>query len=138
MPAASFVLDPRLAADTLGIADLPLCSARLMRDAQYPWVILVPCKAGLIELTDLTRGDRIRLMDEITQVCDALSAETRCLKLNVAAIGNIVRQLHIHVVARNEGDAAWPGPVWGKHPAVPYAPEAEADLVKRLASHLSR
>jgi diadenosine tetraphosphate (Ap4A) HIT family hydrolase len=133
-----FALDPRLAADTAPIAELPLSSARLMRDAQYPWVILIPRQAGLIELTDLAREDRIRLMDEIAAVSDALAAETGCLKLNVAAIGNIVRQLHIHVVARNEGDAAWPGQVWGKHPAVPYASEAEADLVKRLASRLGR
>ncbi len=112
-----FALDPRLAADTAPIAELPLSSARLMRDAQYPWVILIPRQAA---------------------VSDALAAETGCLKLNVAAIGNIVRQLHIHVVARNEGDAAWPGQVWGKYPAVPYASEAEADLVKRLASRLGR
>ena len=136
MTTQPFTLHPRLAADTAAIIDLPLSTLRLMRDANYAWVILIPRQVDLTELTDLGRDDRIRLMDEITTVSDALKAETGCLKLNVAAIGNIVRQLHIHVIARNEGDAAWPGPVWGKHPAALYAPEAEAALIQRLAARL--
>lgn len=133
-----FTLDTRLAADTVAIVDLPLSAVRLMRDARYPWVILIPRKTGLSELTDLPREDRIQVMDEIAAVSNALAAETGCLKLNVAAIGNIVRQLHIHVIARNEGDDAWPGPVWGKHPPIAYAAQIETDLVKRLASRLGR
>jgi diadenosine tetraphosphate (Ap4A) HIT family hydrolase len=136
--SAGFVLDARLAADTTPIAELALSTVRLMRDAQYPWVILIPRQGALVELTDLGRDDRIMLMDEIAAVSDALKAETGCLKLNVAAIGNMVRQLHIHVVARNKGDAAWPGPVWGRHPPLPYRLAAEAALVKGLASRLAR
>jgi diadenosine tetraphosphate (Ap4A) HIT family hydrolase len=138
MTPLPFTLDARLAADTSPIIDLPLSAVRLMRDARYPWIILVPCGTGLSELTDLPRADRIQLMDEIASVSEALVAETNCLKLNVAAIGNIVRQLHIHIVARFEGDAAWPGPVWGAHPPIAYDTQNEADLVKRLASRLGR
>ena len=132
-----FTLDPRLDADTAGIIDLPLSSVRLMRDARYPWVILIPRQPGLVELTDLTRDDQIALMDEIAHVSACLKAETGCPKLNVAAIGNIVRQLHVHVVARFEGDAAWPGPVWGKHPPLAYDAEKEAALIASLRARLS-
>jgi diadenosine tetraphosphate (Ap4A) HIT family hydrolase len=138
MSRQAFELDHRLAADTLPVADLPLSTVRLMRDANYTWLILVPRRPGLAELIDLPREDRLQLMDEIALVSDLLKAETGCLKLNVAAIGNIVRQLHIHIVARFEEDAAWPGPVWGKHPTVAYAQEVEEALVKRLASRLTR
>lgn len=133
----TFALDDRLAADTHGLVEFALSSVRLMRDAHYPWVLLVPRRAGLIELTDLSREDRYTLMDEIALVADALKAETACEKINVAAIGNIVRQLHVHVVARNPDDAAWPGPVWGRHPARPYAPEHEAALVAALRARLT-
>jgi diadenosine tetraphosphate (Ap4A) HIT family hydrolase len=132
----TFRLDDRLAADTIGLLEFGLCSVRLMRDAHYPWVILVPRRDGLIELTDLDPGDRYRLMDEIGIVADALKAETKCEKINVAAIGNIVRQLHVHIVARTPDDAAWPGPVWGRHPARPYAAEDEAALVTALRKRL--
>ena len=132
----SFTLDERLAADTASILEFGLSSVRLMRDAQYPWVILIPRQDGLVELTDLNRDDRIRLMDEIARVVEALKTQTGCEKVNVAAIGNIVRQLHIHVVARTADDAAWPGPVWGRHPARPYRPEDESALVAALRARL--
>jgi diadenosine tetraphosphate (Ap4A) HIT family hydrolase len=134
----SFHLDPRLEADTAFIADLPVSTVRLMRDANYPWVILIPRRAGLVELTDLAVGDRHALLDEITLVGDALRAETHCLKLNVAAIGNMVRQLHVHVVARFEGDAAWPRPVWAQHPPLAYAELELVTRVNALASRLGR
>ena len=137
MSDSPFELDSRLIADTTLIKDLPLSSLRLMRDANYPWLILIPRRAGLTELTDLARDECIQVMDEIAVVSDALKAETNCLKLNVAAIGNMVRQLHIHIVARNEGDAAWPGPVWGKHPALAYAEGADRALAERIASRLA-
>ena len=133
----SFVLDPRLAADTLALPDLPICALRLMRDSRYPWLILVPRRTGMIELIDLSPAERHGVMDEIALASEALKAETGCLKLNVAAIGNMVRQLHIHVVARVEGDDAWPGPVWGKHPALPYPPGEAERLAKALASRLA-
>lgn len=132
----AFALDPRLAADTAGIVDLSLSTVRLMRDARYPWVVLIPRKPGLVELTDLSRHDQIELMDEIARVSTCLKTETGCLKLNVAAIGNIVRQLHVHVIARFEVDAAWPGPVWGKHPAMAYDAAQEAALIASLRARL--
>lgn len=128
----TFTLDERLAADTVGILELGLSSVRLMRDAHYPWIILVPRREAVVELTDLSVEDRHRLMDEIAITVEALKAETQCEKINVAAIGNIVRQLHVHVVARTADDAAWPGPVWGRHPAQPYRPKDEAALIGRL------
>ena len=88
-----------------------------MRDARYPWLILVPEMPGLVEIVDLDRDDRIRLMDETDTAAKALSRLFAPDKINTGALGNIVRQLHVHIVARNQGDPAWPGPVWG-HSAV--------------------
>ncbi|HET9835101.1 MAG TPA: HIT family protein, partial [Rhodanobacteraceae bacterium] len=99
---------------------------------QFPWLVLVPRRAGLVELDDLDEGDRTRLMHEIQRAMKALRAVVECDKLNVGALGNIVRQLHVHVVARREGDAAWPGPVWGHGPAHRYAPDTRDKLVKAL------
>lgn len=135
MPS-TFRLDPRLAADTLPVIELPLSSVLLMRDASYPWLILVPRLPDLADLTDLTDYDRRWAMDEVTRAGRALKAETGCHKLNIASLGNVVRQLHIHVIARFETDPAWPAPVWGKAPARPYADEAAAALVARLAARL--
>ena len=125
----SFALDPRLAADTLEIVDLALSRALLMNDARYPWVILVPRRAGLIELTDLDAADRAQLMQELAQVAEILRAWPGAEKINIGLLGNIVRQLHAHVVARRADDAAWPGPVWGSGAAIRYvAPECDAAL----------
>ncbi|WP_114007606.1 HIT domain-containing protein [Cohaesibacter intestini] len=117
---SQFTLDPQLGADSLPLLELDLCTLRVMNDATYPWILMVPKQAGLAELIDLSIEDQHRLTDEIRVVSKALQAVTKCDKLNVAALGNMVRQLHIHVIARFEGDAAWPGPVWGKVPAVAY------------------
>ena len=125
-----FELDPRLAADTADLGRIGLCSVMLMNDARYPWLILVPAKPGLIELADLDAGDRHLVMDEAIQAGDALRRLYNPEKINAAAIGNIVRQLHVHVVARNEGDPAWPGPVWGHSPAIAYS---DAALTARVA-----
>lgn len=125
----SFTLDPRLAADTLFIGDLPLSRALLMNDARYPWVILTPRRAGLAEITELAAGERAQLMEEIALSAEAISALPGIEKINVGALGNIVRQLHLHVVGRRAGDAAWPGPVWGAGSAAPYeAAAADARL----------
>ena len=115
----SFALDPRLAADTYLIGDLSLSRVLLMNDARYDWLILVPRRAGLTELIDLTREERTTLMEEIAVAGGALR-QADVTKINVGALGNIVRQLHVHVVARREGDFAWPGPVWGAGVAQPY------------------
>lgn len=131
-PETGFELDPRLAGDTVFIADWKLCRVLLMDDAQFPWLVLVPRRPGLAELDDLDESDRTRLMHEIQRAMKILRAVVDCDKLNVGALGNIVRQLHVHVVARRVDDPAWPGPVWGHGPAHHYMPEARDKLVKAL------
>ena len=107
----SFALDPRLAADTLPIGDLALSRALLMNDARYPWLILVPRRAGLSEIVELAAQDRAVLIEEIAAASAFLRALPHVDKLNVGALGNIVAQLHVHVIGRAVGDPAWPGPV---------------------------
>ncbi len=132
-----FALDPRLDADTTPVTDLPLSTLRLARDARFPWLILVPRRAGLAEIIDLEEADRAALFAEITLVSRALRAATRCDKLNVAALGNQVRQLHVHVIARFATDEAWPAPVWGRGSPVAYDAAARDRLVADLLAHLS-
>lgn len=131
MSCQSFALDPRLAADTRLVASLPLCDVRLMNDARYAWLVLVPRRAGMVEIADLSVAEQAGLWQEVNLAGRALRAVAPCDKLNLGALGNIVRQLHVHVVARREGDAAWPGPVWGHGSAQPHA---EVDLHERLAA----
>lgn len=131
-----FSFDPRLEADSVPVADLALSAVRLSRDGAYPWAILVPRRPGATELIDLTAPERALLMEEIAQVSAALKVITGCDKLNVAAIGNVVSQLHIHVVARFRDDRAWPGPIWGRFPAAPRTAEAEVALVADLRAAL--
>lgn len=130
-------LDPRLAADSIAIGKLALCEVRLQDDARFPWLVLVPQRENVSELFELAEPDQAAAMEEIARVSAALRAVTQCLKINVGALGNIVRQLHIHVVARDEGDAAWPGPVWGAGTRVAYDDAAKADLIARLQSALA-
>jgi diadenosine tetraphosphate (Ap4A) HIT family hydrolase len=132
----AFSLDARLAADTIAIAELPLSAIRLMRDRRFPWLVLAPRRPGLVELTDLPRDERATLMEEIVQAGKALRAAATVEKLNVGALGNIVRQLHVHVVGRRIGDAAWPGPVWGAGAAEPYPPGEAETLAARIAAAL--
>lgn len=132
----SFVLDPRLEADTVPVVDLPLSSVRLMNDATYPWLVLVPRRPGLVELTDLPPPMRALLIEEIAAAERALSAATACHKLNVATLGNQVAQLHIHVIARFNTDAAWPNPVWGAAPRTPWVEERRAAVVADIAARL--
>ena len=131
-----FELDDRLAADTVPIGDLNLCRVLLMNDVRYPWLILVPAKPDLTEIGDLTRDDRIVLMDEMEQASNAIRALYNPIKVNVGALGNVVRQLHIHIVGRTECDPAWPGPVWGHSAAEAYAPEAIAMRVREVRGKL--
>ena len=136
MPEA-FALDPRLAADSTPVAHLDLSDLRLMNDARFAWLLLVPRRAGLAEIIDLTKPDRGLLFEEIVTVATALRTATGCDKLNIGALGNQVRQLHIHIIARFGGDAAWPGPVWGSGPAVAYADEARDRLISELSAALA-
>lgn len=133
----SVALDPRLAADTVPVAELALCSVRLMDDARFGWLVLVPRQPDLAEVTDLPADERVLMWQEVELAGEALRAVFPCDKLNIGALGNIVRQLHVHVVARREGDAAWPGPVWGSGPAAPYTPAERQARVTELAAVLS-
>lgn len=133
----AFDLDPRLAGDTVVVGDLPLCRVLLMRDARFAWLVLVPRQPGLVEVADLSESDRATLWREVDAAGAALRAVAPCDKLNIGALGNIVRQLHVHVVARTEGDAAWPGPVWGSGKAEPYADTALDECLKTLRSLLA-
>ena len=129
---AQFELDPRLAADTAFVADWRLCRVLLMDDARFAWLILVPRRVHAVELDDLTSADQAILLSEINRAMDSLRAVSPCDKLNVGALGNIVRQLHVHVVARREDDAAWPGPVWGHAPAQPYGHAQQDALIAEI------
>lgn len=124
-----YVLDERLAADTHPLRALPLCELRMMDDANYPWLVLVPRVAGARELLDLDPAQRRDLGDETDLALRLLRDCFRPHKLNVAALGNLVPQLHVHVIARFEDDPAWPAPVWGRVAARPHTPEA---LVERI------
>lgn len=131
-----YELDPRLAADTHPLATLELCELRLMDDANYPWLVLVPRIAGARELVDLDAAQRHRLTDELDIAARVLRTVFRPFKLNVAALGNLVPQLHVHVIARFEGDPAWPAPVWGRVAARPYSPEALVERIRLLDAAL--
>ncbi|HZC56274.1 MAG TPA: HIT family protein [Xanthobacteraceae bacterium] len=123
MPETGWSLHPQLAADTAPVGDLALSRLLAINDADYPWLILVPRRLGVTEIVELG-ADAARLMDEITQVSRVLKNVTGCDKLNIGAIGNVVPQLHVHVVARWKGDRLWPKPVWGFGP--PRAGDAAA------------
>jgi len=124
-----FVLHERLAADSVALADWPLCRVLLMNDASYPWLILVPRRPDLKEIHDLKSGERAQLTEEICRASRALQFRFSPDKINVGALGNLVPQLHVHVIARFRTDPAWPGPVWGARPAVPYE---SGDLQERV------
>ena len=126
----TFVLHERLAADTAPVAELPLCSARLMNDSRWPWLILVPRRAGAVEVHALDDADQVQLMREIAQASRALEAACSPDKINVGALGNMVPQLHVHVIARTRDDEAWPGPVWGVGTATAYGDALEATAAR--------
>ena len=126
-----FSLAPELARDCIELADWPLCKVLLMNDSQYPWFILVPRKANLKESIDLDDVDQLLLMKESAKLSLLLKEVFNPDKLNVAALGNMVPQLHIHHIARFKSDAAWPAPVWGKFASVPYTNEQ----VEQLKTH---
>lgn len=136
MDTSTFTLDPTLEKDTVEITRLGICRVLLMRDKTYPWIILVPALAGLRDFDDLTPTDRGAVTDEIDRVSKALKAVCQPYKINVAALGNVVEQLHIHVIARFQDDAAWPAPVWGAHPAQDYEEDQRAALIAKIKSAL--
>lgn len=123
-----FVLDPRLTGDTHLIGELELSRVLLMDDARFPWLILVPRLPDMRDLTDLARDQQHQLLDEINRVAHVLHAIAKPDKLNIASLGNVVAQLHVHVIARYHGDPAWPRPVWGVGERAPYRDEETARL----------
>jgi diadenosine tetraphosphate (Ap4A) HIT family hydrolase len=118
----SWSLHPQLARDTMVVGDLALSRLLVVNDANWPWLLLVPRRQGASEVIDLDEVERAQLMTEIARVAHALKEVTACDKLNVAALGNVVPQLHVHVIARRSGDAAWPKPIWGAAPPLPHDP----------------
>jgi diadenosine tetraphosphate (Ap4A) HIT family hydrolase len=131
-PYGAFTLDPRLARDTVAIGDLPGSRLLLMNDANYPWLIVVPHRPGAVEIFDLDAGERAQLMGELARLAQQLKELTGCHKINIAAIGNVVPQLHVHIIARRPDDPAWPRPVWGALPARPYGESERNRLVQAL------
>ena len=119
-PTTPWLLHPQLAAETFAVGDLTLSRVLLMNDTNYPWLVLVPRQAGAVEIIDLDDTEQAQLMREIALTAGVLKDVTVCDKLNIAAIGNVVAQLHVHIVVRRRGDAAWPRPVWGTVPARAY------------------
>jgi diadenosine tetraphosphate (Ap4A) HIT family hydrolase len=125
-------LHPQLAQDTVPVGDLALSRVLLANDANFPWLILVPRRPGLVELIDLEENAQIQLLGEIAAAARALKSITECEKLNIAALGNQVPQLHVHVIARRHSDAAWPKPVWGAAAPAAYIPAVRDGLIGAL------
>lgn len=128
--SAAFELHPQLRADTVPVGRLRLCTLLLMNDANYPWFILVPERPDVSEIHQLGEADQQLLMSESSTVSRALATAFAADKMNIAALGNVVPQLHLHHIVRYRSDPAWPAPVWGRLPARPYEPQA---LAERLA-----
>ncbi len=134
-PAAGWSLHPQLQADTVAVGDLALSRLLAINDADYPWLILVPRRAGAVEIADLGE-EAAALMAEIVRVSRALEDVTGCDKLNVAAIGNVVSQLHVHIVARRKGDPLWPKPIWGAAPPRPAEAAAFQEFIEAVRGEL--
>jgi diadenosine tetraphosphate (Ap4A) HIT family hydrolase len=133
---ADFRLDERLASDTTLLMQLGLCQLRLMHDSRWPWVLLVPQRDGISEVFELTPLDQTMLTFETAIAAKALKQATGCDKINVGALGNQVRQFHLHIIARNQTDPAWPGPVWGHGQAIPWEADAQTEFTNRLLNAL--
>jgi len=132
-----FQLHPRLKQDCIAIGRFDLCQLLMMNDSQYPWFILVPEKAGIKEIYQLSKPERQTLTEESSFLAENLAALYKAEKMNIAAIGNLVPQLHIHHVVRYQTDKAWPAPVWGKFDAVPYTQKQITINVARVKAQLN-
>lgn len=131
MVDSEFMLHPQLAADSLLLVDWPLCQVRLINDQQYPWFLLVPKVNAVKDIIDLKDDQQLQLWQESKQLSHWIRTDYQPDKLNIAALGNVVPQLHLHHIGRFQTDLAWPAPVWGKFPALPYSPEQLAGLMAR-------
>ena len=134
--SAEFTLAPQLAADTHLVGDFALARVLLMDDARFPWLILVPRRAGMREWIDLPRIEQHLLLDEIERCALALRTRLAPDKLNIAALGNVVAQLHVHLIARSTTDVAWPRPVWGVGERVTYTADALSNRLAQLRADL--
>jgi diadenosine tetraphosphate (Ap4A) HIT family hydrolase len=127
-----WLLHPQLARDTVDLGELTLARVLVVNDANWPWLLLVPRRVGVREIIDLEEVEQAQLMTEITRTARAVKTVTQCDKLNIAALGNAVPQLHVHVIARREGDAGWPRPVWGAAPPVAYEKNMLEQFIESL------
>ena len=132
MVSVDWQLDPKLAADTIAVGDLALTRVLLANDSNYPWLILVPRMPGVTEITDLDPNEQVQLLGEIDAAARVLKSVTEYDKLNIAALGNVVAQLHVHVIGRRHSDKAWPKPVWGVAPPTAYVPAVCDGLIGSL------
>lgn len=135
---ADFQLHDRLSADTIGLGASSLCEVRLMNDSTWPWVLLVPAVPGIREIYQLSADQQHQLLRESSVLSQVMMDVFGGDKMNVAALGNMVPQLHLHHIVRFEGDPAWPGPVWGRQAPVPYADLGLEQVRKRLAPVLEQ
>lgn len=131
-----FILHSKLAADTFEVLSLEVSQLLLMNDARYPWLILVPQVSGMRNLHNLSTKQYQAVTQEIVQVSEVVESLAQAHKMNVGALGNMVPQLHIHIIARQTNDAAWPAPVWGVGEAQPYSQDAAKTLIQQIASKL--
>ena len=131
------ILHPQLEKDCFVVGQLPLCAVLLMNDSNYPWFILVPQRQGISEIHQLSEEEQQQLMRESSQLAAVIEKEFGADKINIAALGNMVPQLHIHHIVRYRTDPAWPAPIWGKHPVQPYAASEADDVIARLRQLLS-
>lgn len=136
MPETGFKLDTRLEDVGHPLGEFPLCRVFLFDDARFPWVMLVPRRASISEILDLNDADRQALFAETMRSAEALRTVSKPDKLNIGALGNMVRQLHMHVIGRFQSDLAWPGPVWGHGDRVPYPPHMVGPLADKLRKEL--
>jgi len=133
---SAFEIDERLGRDGMLVTTLGLCQLRVHNDRRWPWLVLIPQRGGISEVFDLTPLDQAMLTFETNMVALALKKATGATKINVGALGNIVRQLHVHVIARSEGDANWPGPVWGFGSAEPWDESGRKAFAARIVENL--
>ncbi len=133
-----FKLDPRIQQDSTFLVDLTLCQVRLQNDCRYPWLVLLPRVNQLTEVYELSQQQQAQLIEESSIVSEALKVSTGCKKINVANLGNVVSQLHWHVVARFENDLTWPGPIWGVGKAEPWQDKKRAEFIDSFISNLTK
>ncbi|CDZ57867.1 HIT domain-containing protein [Neorhizobium galegae] len=134
---SEFELDGRITRDSDLVSVLTLCQLRIQNDSRWPWLVMVPQRAGMTEIFDLSPAEQALLSVEVNKVAAALKTVTGATKINVGALGNIVRQLHVHVIARFEGDPNWPGSIWGFGQPVTYEEQQKQDFLNKLVEALS-